>query len=80
MPAADADISVIEKLYAVNVVGPCRWVKTFHRHLIRAKGLIINTGSVGGISPYTYRAAYNGTKAALHQLGNTWRVEFKPFG
>lgn len=80
MPATDNDMEIIEKLYAVNVLGPMRMVRHFHRHVIRTKGLIMNTGSTGGIAPYTWRSAYNASKAALHHYGNTLRVEMQPFG
>ena len=80
MPAADNDMEIVERLHAVNVVGPMRMVRYFHRQVIKTRGLIINTGSVGGIAPYTWRSAYNASKAALHHYGNTLRVEMNPFG
>ena len=80
MPAVDQDMSFVEKLISVNVVGPMRMVHHFHRQIIAAKGTILNIGSIAGIVPHTFRAAYNASKAALHQYGNTLRIEMMPFG
>ncbi|KAH6656002.1 hypothetical protein BKA67DRAFT_515964, partial [Truncatella angustata] len=80
MTAADTDVRAVEKMFAVNVFGPMRMVHHFHRSIISAKGIIVNIGSIGGISPYVFGASYNSSKAALHHYGNTLRVEMKPFG
>ena len=80
MPATDTDVQVVEKMYAVNVFGPMRMVRYFHKLVIAAKGTIVNIGSIGGITPYVYGSAYNGSKAALVHWGATLRVEMLPFG
>ncbi|KAL4746293.1 hypothetical protein BDW72DRAFT_210554 [Aspergillus terricola var. indicus] len=80
MPAIDTDLREVEKMFSVNVFGPMRMVAVFHPLLIKARGTIVNIGSVGGIVPYVYGSSYNATKAALHHWGNTLRVEMKPFG
>ena len=80
MPAADSDVRQIEKMFAVNVFGPMRMVHHLHKHLIRAKGVVVNTGSIGGVCPFVYGASYNSSKAALHHWGNTLRIEMRPFG
>jgi 1-acylglycerone phosphate reductase len=54
--------------------------QTFAPLLIAAKGTIVQIGSVAGIMPYVFGAAYNASKAALHQYSNTLRVELAPFG
>ncbi|OQE17252.1 hypothetical protein PENSTE_c021G06650 [Penicillium steckii] len=79
MTATDTQINEVEKMFAVNVFGPMRMVNIFHPLLIKAKGTVVNIGSVGGIVPYVYGSSYNATKAALHHWGNTLRVEMKPF-
>ncbi|KGO64722.1 Short-chain dehydrogenase/reductase SDR [Penicillium italicum] len=83
MTAIDTDVKEVEKMFDVNVFGPMRMVHIFHPLLIKARGKIVNIGSVGGIVPYKltdFEASYNATKAALHHWGNTLRVEMKPFG
>ena len=80
MPAADTDVEAVEKMYAVNVFGPMRMVHHFHRMIIAVKGTIVNIGSIGGVTPYVYGSAYNGSKAALVHWGATLRIEMLPFG
>ena len=80
MTAADTQIDEVKAMFDVNVFGPMRMVHYFHQQVIRAKGIIVNTGSVGGICPYVYGSSYNATKAALHHWGDTLRVEMLPFG
>lgn len=80
MSAADTDVRQVEQMFAVNVFGPMRMVHHFHRMLVSARGAVVNIGSIGGICPYVFGAAYNASKAALVHYGNTLRVEMKPFG
>jgi 1-acylglycerone phosphate reductase len=80
MTAIGTDITEVEKMFAVNVFGPMRMVRFFHPLIMKAKGKVVNIGSVGGIVPYVYGASYNATKAALPHWGNTLRVELRPFG
>ena len=80
MPATDSDLSIVSKMYAINVLGPMRMVTHFHRMIIEVKGKIVNIGSIGGVTPYVYGSAYNGSKAALVHWGATLRVEMLPFG
>ncbi|KAI0184709.1 hypothetical protein EV127DRAFT_504393, partial [Xylaria flabelliformis] len=79
MPAADTDVTAVQKMFDVNVFGPMRMVHVFHDMVIRSKGTIVNIGSIGGIVPYAYGASYNATKAALHHWSSTLRVEMAPF-
>jgi 1-acylglycerone phosphate reductase len=54
MTAIDTQVKEVEKMFAVNVLGPMRMVHFFHPLLIEAKGKVVNIGSVGGIVPYVY--------------------------
>jgi NAD(P)-dependent dehydrogenase (short-subunit alcohol dehydrogenase family) len=54
MTAVDTEIREVEKMFAVNVFGPMRMVRFFHRMLVESKGTNVNIGSVGGIVPYVY--------------------------
>ena len=54
MTTLDTDIKEVEKMFAVNVFGPMRMVHMFHPLLIKARGKIVNIGSVAGIIPYVY--------------------------
>lgn len=55
MPAVDSDIDQISKMLAVNVLGPMRMARYFHRMLVATKGTIVNIGSIAGVTPYCYQ-------------------------
>ncbi|KAI0849722.1 hypothetical protein F5Y00DRAFT_261168 [Daldinia vernicosa] len=79
MTAIDTDVAEAQYMFDVNVFGPMRMVHHFHHMLIESSGTVVNIGSIGGIVPYVYGAAYNAAKAALHHWSNTLRVEMAPF-
>ena len=54
MTAVDTEVQEVEKMFGVNVFGPMRMVRFFHRMLVATRGKIVNIGSVGGIVPYIY--------------------------
>jgi len=54
MPAIDTDVDAVKAMFDVNVFGPMRMLHHFHDMLIRASGVVVNIGSVGGITPYVY--------------------------
>jgi 1-acylglycerone phosphate reductase len=41
---------------------------------------ILTIGSVCGMMPAPFEAAYNASKAAIHSYGDTLRIELEPFG
>ena len=80
MTAVDTEIAPVEKMFTVNIFGAMRMIHYFHHQIVATKGIVINIGSIGGICPFIYGAAYNASKAALVHCGNTLRVEMLPFG
>lgn len=48
--------------------------------VIRARGKIVNIGSITAVTPYVFSSIYNATKGALHAYSNTLRLELAPFG
>ncbi|KAJ7633041.1 NAD-P-binding protein [Roridomyces roridus] len=78
--AIDMDMSAVRALFEVNLFAPICMVQEFVSLLIASgRGCIVNIGSVSGIMPVPFSAAYNTSKAALHAFGNTLRVELAPF-
>ena len=73
-------MKIVERLFAVNVYGPMRMVRYFHRFVLNAQGIIFNTGSTAAIFPSVYQAAYCATKAALYQYANVLRIELASLG
>ncbi len=55
-----------------------RMCQSFAPLLIRAKGMIVQIGSLSGFMPHVFGSPYNASKAALHSYSNTLRVELAP--
>lgn len=70
----------VKATFDTNIFGVMRMVRDFAPLLIAARGKIVNVGSIGAVLPYAFGSSYNAAKAALHQYGNTLRVELAPFG
>lgn len=49
MPALDVDIDTAKALFEVNYWGPLRMVQEFSELLIKAKGCVVNVGSLAGV-------------------------------
>lgn len=59
MTAIDTDVAAVQRMFDINLFGPMRMVCTFHDMIIRAKGTIVNIGSIGGIIPFMYACKFN---------------------
>ncbi|KAF7363985.1 Short chain dehydrogenase reductase [Mycena sanguinolenta] len=78
--ATDMDMAAVRALYELNVFAPMCMVQEFiHLLISSSQARIVNIGSLSGITPVPFSAAYNTSKAALHAFGNTLRVELAPF-
>lgn len=78
LPATDVEPQLAEKIMSTNVVGAMRLVHYLHKQVVAARGIITLIGSVCGIAPAPWLSVYNASKAALHQYGNTLRLEMEP--
>ena len=54
MSATNTEIQEVEKMLTVNIFGPMRMVRFFHRPLVAIKGTIVNIESIGDIVSYIY--------------------------
>ena len=79
VPALDVDLDEVQATFETNVFAVMRMCQTFAPLLIRAKGTIVQIGSLAGEIPYVFGSAYNASKAALHAYSDTLRVELAPF-
>ncbi len=57
-----------ENIFAINTRGPYFVARAATPFLKKAKGRIINLGSLGGLHPWVTHAHYCSSKAALHML------------
>ncbi|KAJ3752411.1 NAD-P-binding protein [Lentinula raphanica] len=80
MAVSDMDIDIARRTFEINVHGAISMVQEFIQLLVASgDGCVVNSGSIAGILPLPFSAAYNGSKAAVHALSNTLRVELAPF-
>lgn len=54
MTAIDTDVAAVQRMFDINLFGPMRMVCSLHDMIIRAKGTIVNIGSIGGVIPFLY--------------------------
>ena len=79
-PFVDTEISVFEKVMAVNFFGSLYCTKAAIKSLVERKGLIIVNESIAGIAPLLGRTGYSASKHALHGLFTSLRTELRGTG
>ena len=78
-PLSDIDLGGIEKIFAVNQMGPLRYAReTWNQWMGANGGAIVNVASVAGLAPSPLLGAYNVSKAALIHLTRQQALEMAP--
>jgi len=67
-----------DAMFETNTRGPFLVAKALHPALKKARGRIVNIGSLGGIHPWATHGHYCTSKAALHMLSQTMAKAWAP--
>ena len=77
----DTDCEDLERVLAVNVLGPFRLTKALAGSMaLRGSGVVVHVSSDASVSAYPRWGAYSVSKAALDHLARLWAVELAEHG
>mgnify|MGYP005725355329 CR=1 FL=1 len=72
-------VTEIRRVMEINVIGLMAVTQAFIPMLRKAKGRIINVGSVSGFLAFPAASAYSASKFAVRAITDSLRLELKPF-
>lgn len=79
-PLLDGGVEALQRQFETNVFAVVGVTRALFPVLRRARGLVVNIGSVSGVLVTPFAGAYCASKAAVHALSDALRMELAPFG
>ncbi|MNO84459.1 putative oxidoreductase [compost metagenome] len=79
-PLLDGGVDALRQQFETNVFAVVGVTRALFPLLRRAKGVVVNIGSVSGVLVTPFAGAYCASKAAVHALSDALRLELAPFG
>ncbi|WP_456426505.1 SDR family oxidoreductase, partial [Rhodocaloribacter sp.] len=79
-PLEGMPLDAFRRQFEVNVTGQVAVTQAFLPLLRKARGRIVNMGSIGGISVLPFVGAYCASKFAFEALTDSLRMELAPWG
>ena len=80
-PVAELDLTELRGQIETNLMGAVRLIQAVVPHMAARKaGRIVNIGSVSGVTATPFAGGYCASKAALHAITDSLRMELAPFG
>jgi len=80
-PVAELDLDELRTQLETNVVGVVAVIRAVVPQMVeRRSGRIVNIGSVSGVTATPFSGAYCASKAAVHLISDSLRMELAPFG
>ncbi|KAL3813705.1 hypothetical protein ACJIZ3_014973 [Penstemon smallii] len=79
-PLAELPLHMIRNAFEINALGQLRMVQQVVPHMVaRRGGSIVNMGSVVGKAPTPWAGSYCASKAYVHAISHSLRLELRPF-
>ena len=79
-PLLDGGVDALRQQFETNVFAVIGVTRALFPLLRRARGLVVNIGSVSGVLVTPFAGAYCASKAAVNALSDALRLELAPFG
>jgi NAD(P)-dependent dehydrogenase (short-subunit alcohol dehydrogenase family) len=80
MPMVGGDPAVMERTLAVNVLGVFYTLRAAGPHISHSRGYALPIASLAAAMHVPLLGAYSASKAAVEAMGNTLRIELRPYG